>query len=861
MDLRIILEQGIQRLKSNVPQEILNILSEKTVLSGGSLVWALTDGYLDTRYQPSVNSQIAPLILSIENLLKDEIIPNPGKINDFDIYTILDERTIYEYFSSFGYRCLEKDIFEGKSCIRNYKSKDYSGYLLRLKKCSDIDEYTNSINYFNQTYSEGSRSLNEFYNEMNSAYFTNTDKIDIIFVNYDEELYGHPAQFIIREFDFDFIKMWFDGSIIDFQNEKPITALMSRKFSLDFNPNMTINHYKSFTTLKRIIKYMRRGFQFEGPVETFKIVISKASSRIFSYIIRRFADIEDNMRAIMKNTLDLIKMANPNNRLFDYQYISRLIIKKDYYVGYYFVRDYLQDGEFVKIFLKKVILSSLVIPGRLLFVRNEMKFLNEEQLSWVALEVVKNDFTKAETIFNEFYGGDTNKIFISFRFHPKKAVSAIINCLSKEACPFNDLLFNILSLLINNGDYVLTDLDLFYIEKSHPINMIQILPKYYAEILKLYFVSTVKDPYNYYRSFKEYLKFKTENIKNNIAFITENFIPIDGFLLVPLMLIFDDIGPFLQKIDQSNFKEKFLLMGNYETLTDQRLDYNKISIKLRRLGLRFTFDEIDRSMNENDIKILTIIFSTMILNDKLKILNNEKYEKILSSKDLIEYLLEDEELLDRYNFSNDESVLMNEIIKYSKINMIPLPIQILRANMERFLNPKDNPSEKLLSVIPLLSSQIEIESMIKSIHIFRTKLFELILNLMQTNDVYDKTYNKQLGIENFAIYNGIPTTINGYSLYTLIFGAIFNGQLLNIYPEIMRYYSFEGLIGMLYNRYSLSVSFNEVNGSLVLSFYNKRMSKLLKEFLMKELGITENETQKNNEDEPKATKRRKRSPD
>ncbi len=92
--------------------------------------------------------------------------------------------------------------------------------------------------------------------------------VDIIFVN-ERRCFGcdkckSPQDFITVQFDFSFIKMWYNGATLEFADDDVADDIVNKRFYLDFHPDMTINRYKQIMTVKRIMKYVERGYTFMG---------------------------------------------------------------------------------------------------------------------------------------------------------------------------------------------------------------------------------------------------------------------------------------------------------------------------------------------------------------------------------------------------------------------------------------------------------------------------------------------------------------------------------------------------------------------------------------------------------------------
>jgi hypothetical protein len=125
----------------------------------------------------------------------------------------------------------------------------------------DVDIYSNSYMIgaymYDNGWGWGSNYTGRTYGTFVSKYLREgKSDVDIIRTDID------PVEFITREFDLDIAKCWFDGEHIWCASEEIYTAICERRFTLDFHKSMTMNYTKAISTVKRIVKYVGRGFTY-----------------------------------------------------------------------------------------------------------------------------------------------------------------------------------------------------------------------------------------------------------------------------------------------------------------------------------------------------------------------------------------------------------------------------------------------------------------------------------------------------------------------------------------------------------------------------------------------------------------------
>lgn len=196
-------------------EELIN--RNETVLSGGRLLRMILGGEF------TKSDQKSPLAEMFNSYTGIDIGSDNDNVQDYDLYTTRSMEDIYEYLTDRGYEFIAADPNLAELIM------SYGGWLTRY---------------------EG----------------PNGERVDVIHVRqhvvFNRPICERPQDFIAREFDIDIIKIWYDGVNVNFMNEKTYQNILDRKMTLDFHPMMSVNQYKTRTTVGRIMKYEQRGFMF-----------------------------------------------------------------------------------------------------------------------------------------------------------------------------------------------------------------------------------------------------------------------------------------------------------------------------------------------------------------------------------------------------------------------------------------------------------------------------------------------------------------------------------------------------------------------------------------------------------------------
>jgi hypothetical protein len=245
----------------NLPPVVQTLLSEKTVLSGGSLVKRVAGGFV------SNTSEVSGLLCGIL-----ETGPSCTKVGDqdYDLYTTLSPDEVDKHMKKYKFtNTMVKGILQMAPTLTYKSALTYTAWLL--------------------------------------TYVRNNTSIDVIFIHRyidpRRPICERPQDFIMREFDIDIAKVWFDGRVVQAGSQQILDHIRSRKMTLDFHPEMTINKHKTRTTIQRLRKYESRGFkivtvnnmyQFQGLVNRYyKLTIINPkyplNDDMFMHILRHFA--------------------------------------------------------------------------------------------------------------------------------------------------------------------------------------------------------------------------------------------------------------------------------------------------------------------------------------------------------------------------------------------------------------------------------------------------------------------------------------------------------------------------------------------------------------------------------------------
>jgi hypothetical protein len=228
-----------------LPEAVASILKpDQTVLSGGRLIGILSK---NGPVSPVASAGINDLLAVFHDLEPDSVSGANSRTQDYDLYTTLDIETVREHFARHGFIDLLEKKVSARLMSRRYQAEAYSSWLLRFK------DSQNSIS------------------------------VDVIFI--DRHLDpatrppARPQDFIVKEFDIDIAKVWYDGEKIQAKDEYTYRSIQKRQMSLDFHPSMTINNHKSKTTVRRLIKYARREFE----------LVENGNRRMFDDLLDRYA--------------------------------------------------------------------------------------------------------------------------------------------------------------------------------------------------------------------------------------------------------------------------------------------------------------------------------------------------------------------------------------------------------------------------------------------------------------------------------------------------------------------------------------------------------------------------------------------
>lgn len=269
-----------QGISSQLPSYIQELLNEGgSVLSGGSLLRIVTGGFSNSPLDPD---SLPVGLRTIFSSMSDSSTMS----QDYDIYTVRSPTEIYNFFSRHGFKWIREIIgFD----------PEYTSWLMTLTRRGE--------------------------------------SVDIIFTNRYDNLNHRPPErpqdFIVKEFDIDVTKIWYDGENVWAPNEKIARGVMERKLELDFHPNMTINVHKTNTTMKRLFKYYQRGFSIDirdGPMfERFMNAFAEQSiDRGFMNLYPFSLEFEREHRVVEELTNRYIMNLSSNRETF-FEY-------NDYYI-------------------------------------------------------------------------------------------------------------------------------------------------------------------------------------------------------------------------------------------------------------------------------------------------------------------------------------------------------------------------------------------------------------------------------------------------------------------------------------------------------------------------------------------------
>ncbi len=263
----------IQAINSNLPQEIINILNDSTVLSGSSIMNILLKMFRGIDLYPYKEGEL-------------------DRLGNFSEIFYSFANTMNKYLKK--KLITMKDMMDMVSLIK--KERNQEGVVF------DYDIYTNNFNnIINHLHSIGFVKIPNFIidpngpkmefnigNKYSCDRFMRFQKdnifIDVISVK-DER---HPFYFIEREFDFKCCKVCYDGKNIyssNYGGENSLEKLFDLSLSLEIIPTSTINARKALTTFIRILKYILRGFTYYSDDNDTKNLYTRFISSNYDRII------------------------------------------------------------------------------------------------------------------------------------------------------------------------------------------------------------------------------------------------------------------------------------------------------------------------------------------------------------------------------------------------------------------------------------------------------------------------------------------------------------------------------------------------------------------------------------------------
>ena len=208
-------------ISNQLPDYVRDVLAMgDSVLSGGSLLKIVTGGFSPTC---DLLKDKPRELENIFSLMGWTITAQMQQ--DYDIYTTQAPGDVYKLLAKHGFRW----VAEVNNPDTVVFDPNYSSWLLRMVR--------------------------------------GEEHVDVIFTNMYYDINYRPPErpqdFIVKEFDIDVTKIWFDGQDVWAPNEKIARGIVERKMELDFHPNMVINTHKTATTMDRLYKYYCRGFEID----------------------------------------------------------------------------------------------------------------------------------------------------------------------------------------------------------------------------------------------------------------------------------------------------------------------------------------------------------------------------------------------------------------------------------------------------------------------------------------------------------------------------------------------------------------------------------------------------------------------
>ncbi len=288
----------------STPPEILNILNGETILSGGMIIRGLTDSYEPIRQFDPYDADLINVMKIVTTMLGEDYVSAVSGDSDYDIYTSREYDDIFDHFDAHGYN------------IKQYNFDENGESVITL---------TSDIAVFDASYTKNVMRLRKVYD-------------DDTYIDVDIIHHNRPKQFIDEEFDFNVCKIWFNGQIVQSPIENIFSMISNRTFKLSFHDRMTINKYKTFTTMRRIFKYTNRGFKLitedQDDMDTFHNFIlrwySSNALRLLKYFNRDM--IVHYFDSLLTRNIDSIKETDDQNKQIYSSHInSGRIDPDDYY--------------------------------------------------------------------------------------------------------------------------------------------------------------------------------------------------------------------------------------------------------------------------------------------------------------------------------------------------------------------------------------------------------------------------------------------------------------------------------------------------------------------------------------------------
>lgn len=279
------------------PPEIGAFIGRDAVLSGGSIVKAISEFYIPYNgiIPDKETPEVKTILKDVSLMLGEEFLESP--VMRPPILDRIDREAkgvIEDAIREGTEAAVSEEPFNYKdfmSIIEKYPAQDYDIYTTKSR--SSVEHYFKENGYV--SYSNGGINRNysawlDRYLRIDPVENSSLDggewrliKVDVIFVKhtpvtrmsmgkYDmiRKIIPNskitPGEFIDREFDFDICKFWYDGEIVNCLvngfNPSAVESVKNRTFSFSFHNLMTMNVHKKYTTMRRILKYRKRGFSF-----------------------------------------------------------------------------------------------------------------------------------------------------------------------------------------------------------------------------------------------------------------------------------------------------------------------------------------------------------------------------------------------------------------------------------------------------------------------------------------------------------------------------------------------------------------------------------------------------------------------